>query len=88
MSSNTFASNAAIDRASQGLSTLNTKPLAFVQNAINWSLEDRGLLALQGRMQLAVTLDPMPDDEQRIWGWPTTAWPSSDYWPCVAGAAR
>ncbi|EPR33963.1 ABC-type uncharacterized transport system [Alkalidesulfovibrio alkalitolerans DSM 16529] len=69
VSSNTFASDAAIDLASQGLNTLYTKPLAFMQNAIDWSLEDRGLLALRGRTQLARTLDPMPDGEQRIWEW-------------------
>jgi len=69
VSSNTFASDAAIDLASQGLNTLYTKPLAFMQNAIDWSLEDRGLLALRGRTQLARTLDPMPDGEQRVWEW-------------------
>lgn len=69
VSSNTFASDAAIDLASQGLNTLYTKPLAFLQNAIDWSLEDRGLLALRGRTQLARTLDPMPDGEQRVWEW-------------------
>ena len=69
VSSNTFASNAAIDLASQGINTLYTKPLAFLQNAIDWSLEDRGLLMLRGRTQLARTLDPMPDGEQQFWEW-------------------
>ncbi|WP_031432116.1 Gldg family protein [Methylomarinum vadi] len=69
VASNTFASDAAIDLASQGLNTLYTKPLAFMQNAIDWSLEDRGLLVLRGRTQLARTLDPMPDGEQRVWEW-------------------
>ena len=69
VSSNTFASNAAIDLASQGINTLYTKPLAFLQNAIDWSLEDRGLLMLRGRTQLARTLDPMPDGEQQVWEW-------------------
>mgnify|MGYP001812835930 FL=1 len=40
-----------------------------MQNAIDWSLEDRGLLALRGRTQLARTLDPMSDGEQRVWEW-------------------
>ncbi|OQX45848.1 MAG: ABC transporter permease, partial [Candidatus Sedimenticola endophacoides] len=69
VASNTFASDAAIDLASQGLNTLYTKPLAFMQNAIDWSLEDRGLLALRGRTQLARTLDPMSDGEQQVWEW-------------------
>lgn len=69
VSSNTFASDTALDLVSQGLNTLYTKPLAFVQNAIDWSLEDRGLLALRGRTQLARTLDPMSDGEKQIWEW-------------------
>lgn len=69
VASNTFASDAAIDLASQGLNTLYTKPLDFMQNAIDWSLEDPGLLTLRGRTQLARTLDPMSESEQKIWEW-------------------
>jgi len=32
--------------ASQGLGTLYTKPLNFLWNAVDWPLEDRGLLAI------------------------------------------
>lgn len=67
VASNSFASDAALDIASQGLNTLYTKPLAFLQNAIDWSLEDRDLLALRGRTQLARTLDPLREGEQRLW---------------------
>lgn len=67
VASNTFASDTAISLASQGLNTLYTQPLAFVQNAIDWALEDRDLLALRGRTQLARTLDPIPADGQRFW---------------------
>ncbi len=67
VASNSFASDAALDLASQGLNTLYTKPLAFLQNAIDWSLEDRDLLALRGRTQLARTLDPLREGEQRLW---------------------
>ena len=65
--SNTFASDAALNLASQGLETLYTKPIAFLQNAIDWSLEDPGLLALRGRTQLARTLLPMPESTERFW---------------------
>lgn len=65
--SNTFASDIAIDFASQGLGTLYTKPLEFLQNAIDWSLEDRGLLALRGRTQLARTLTPLDEKAQSSW---------------------
>ncbi len=67
VSSNTFASDMATELVSQGLSTRYTKPLAFIQNAIDWSLEDRSLLALRGRTQLARTLDPLPDGRQQLW---------------------
>ncbi len=65
--SNTFASDAALNLASQGLETLYTKPIDFLQNAIDWSLEDPGLLTLRGRTQLARTLVPMPESSERFW---------------------
>ena len=67
VSSNTFASDMVTELVSQGLGTRYTKPLAFIQNAVDWSLEDRGLLALRGRTQLARTLDPLPDGRQQLW---------------------
>lgn len=67
IASNTFASDIAIDFASQGIGTLYTKPLEFLQNAIDWSLEDRGLLALRGRTQLARTLVPLDEKGQSRW---------------------
>jgi ABC-2 type transport system permease protein len=69
VASNTFASDTAIDLASQGLNTLYTKPLAFMQNTVDWSLEDRSLLVLRGRTQLARTLDPLAEGRQQIWEW-------------------
>lgn len=67
IASNSFASDGAIDLASAGLGTLYTKPLEFIQNAVDWSLQDPGLLALRGRSELARTLTPMPQREQRLW---------------------
>ena len=67
VAANTFASDAALNLASQGLGTFYTKPLAFVQNAVDWSLEDRGLLAIRGRAQFARTLMPLERGEQLFW---------------------
>jgi ABC-2 type transport system permease protein len=67
VSSNTFASDMATELVSQGLSTHYTKPLEFIQNAVDWSLEDRSLLALRGRTQLARTLDPLPEGRHQLW---------------------
>lgn len=65
--SNTFAEDAVLDLASQGLGTLYTRPVELLQNAIDWSLEDRGLLAIRSRAQFARTLVPMERGEQLFW---------------------
>lgn len=67
VASNSFASDTAIELASQGLGTLYLRPVEFLQNAIDWSLEDRNLLALRGRSQLARTLEPLGEAGQRRW---------------------
>jgi len=67
IASNTFGSDIALDLASQGLNTLYTQPIEFLQNAIDWSLEDPGLLSLRGRTQLARTLEPLDEGRQRFW---------------------
>ncbi len=67
VSSNTFASDMMIELVSQGLGTRYIKPPAFIQNAVDWSLEDRSLLLLRGRTQLAHTLDPLPEGRQQLW---------------------
>ena len=67
IASNAFASDGAIELASQGLGTLDTQSLAFVQNLVDWALEDPALLGLRGRTQLARTLSPQPDDAWARW---------------------
>ena len=67
VASNSFANDISLQLASQGLGTEYTKPQAFVQNVIDWSLEDRDLLALRGRTELARILAPMNDAERRTW---------------------
>jgi ABC-2 type transport system permease protein len=65
--SNGFGSDAAINLVSQSLNVLYSKPLDFLQNAIDWALEDPGLVSLRGRTQLARTLEPLDDRERRFW---------------------
>ncbi len=67
IASNSFAADGSIDIASHALGTLYTKPLEFVQNAIEWSIEDQGLSSLRGRSQFARTLLPMSQEEQKKW---------------------
>ncbi len=65
--SNSFATDAVLNLASEGLGTLYTQPLQFLQNAIDWSLEDRGLLSIRSRAQFARTLVPMERSGQLFW---------------------
>ena len=65
--SNTFAEDAVLNLASEGLGTLYTQPVEFLQNAIDWSLEDRGLLSIRSRAQFARTLVPMERSGQLFW---------------------
>ncbi|WP_165855609.1 Gldg family protein [Marinobacter sp. JSM 1782161] len=67
IASNAFASDTMINLVSQELGTVYTKPIDMVQNAIDWSLEDPGLLALRGQTQFARTLVPMDNGTQRFW---------------------
>ncbi len=67
VAANSFASDAALNLVSQGLGSFYEQPLVLVQNAIDWSLEDRGLLAIRGRAQFARTLLPLEHDEQLFW---------------------
>ncbi len=69
IASNSFATDTAIDLASQGVGTFYTKPLDFIQNTVDWSLEDSALLQLRGRTELARTLYPMTERTRRMWEW-------------------
>jgi len=67
VASSTFADDAVLSLASEGMGTIYTKPVEFLQNAIDWSLEDRGLLAIRSRAQFARTLVPMEHSSQLFW---------------------
>jgi len=67
ISSNTFATDNVISLASQGQGTRYTRPLEFVQNAIDWSLDDPGLLAIRSRAQFARMLKPMEQNSRLFW---------------------
>lgn len=53
-----FLTDVAISLATEATRTLYTKPLELIQNAVDWSLEDRGLLNLRGRGQYTRLLRP------------------------------
>ncbi len=65
--SNSMFDDAALDLASDALGTIYEKPLEFAQNAVDWSLEDRGLLSIRSRGHFARTLEPMERSAQTFW---------------------
>jgi len=67
VSSNTFGEDVVLDLASEGLGTIYRRPVEFLQNAIDWSLEDQGLLAIRSRAQYARILAPMDQGAQLFW---------------------
>jgi ABC-2 type transport system permease protein len=62
-----FLTDAALGLATQATQTVYTKPLELIQNAVEWSLEDRGLLALRGRGQYSRLLMPLGPNERLFW---------------------
>jgi ABC-2 type transport system permease protein len=65
--SNSFLSDEMLDLAAAGLGTRYLKPVELVENAIDWSLEDRGLLAIRGRAHFSRTLAPLDREAQVFW---------------------
>lgn len=65
--SDSFLSDTAISLATEATQSRYLKPLEFVQNAVEWSLEDRGLLALRGRGQFSRLLEPVSHQQRIFW---------------------
>ncbi len=66
--SSTFLSDDILNLAGSVNQTQYDAPLAFVQNAVEWSLEDRGLLELRNRGgRFSRTLEPMTAGTQAFW---------------------
>jgi len=67
LASNSFLTDTAIDLASAVARSQYTNSVQLVQNAIDWALEDRGLLALRGRAHFSRTLQPLSEQQQLFW---------------------
>ena len=66
--SGSFLSDDILSLLSQVDRTQYLVPLSFAQNLVDWSLEDRGLLALRARGGLfSRTLGPVKAGEQPVW---------------------
>ncbi|MGH8498345.1 MAG: Gldg family protein, partial [Methylococcales bacterium] len=65
--SNEFLSDQTIRLASSANGTLYSNSLDLVENAVDWSLEDRGLLSIRGRGHFSRTLHPASGQTQSFW---------------------
>ena len=65
--SSTFVSDTALDLAAQATGTHYLKPVELMENAVDWMLEDRGLLNLRGRGQYSRMLVPLDREAQMFW---------------------
>ncbi|MGQ4808999.1 hypothetical protein NKDENANG_02394 [Candidatus Entotheonellaceae bacterium PAL068K] len=64
--SNNFVSDRALELATRGLGTRYLNPVQLVENAVDWSLEDRGLLGIRGRAHFSRTLPPLGRDTRML----------------------
>ncbi len=67
LGSASFLTDTAISLATEATQTRYLKPLELMQNAAEWSLEDRGLLALRGRGQFSRLLEPIGREQRMFW---------------------
>jgi len=65
--SGSFLGDTALDLAMQATRTRYMNPIQLVQNAVDWSLEDRGLLEIRGRSQFSRLLLPLDRPAQIFW---------------------
>ncbi len=67
LGSSAMLSDQAIRLIGETLGTEYTKPGEFVQNLVEWSLEDQSLLGMRGREHFARTLTPMDRATEAGW---------------------
>jgi ABC-2 type transport system permease protein len=67
LGSSSMLSDQAIRLIGETFGTSYTKPTEFVQNIVEWSLEDQGLLSIRGREHFARTLAPLSRRAQATW---------------------
>jgi len=65
--SNTFLTDDVLNLAASANRARSLNPIQLIENAIDWSLEDRGLLSIRSRGNFARTLAPLTRDAQMLW---------------------
>lgn len=67
LGSSAMLSDQAIRLIGETFGTAYNKPTEFVQNLVEWSLEDQGLLGIRGREHFARTLIPLGRQAESFW---------------------
>ncbi len=62
-----FLTDTAISLANEATQSRYLKPIELIQNAVEWSVEDRGLLSLRGRGQFSRLLEPLGQQGRLFW---------------------
>ena len=63
--SNDFVEDKTLQVSSLGSNTRYLNSLQLIENAADWSLEDRALLGIRSRGHFSKTMDPLTDNEKR-----------------------
>ena len=66
-SSNEFLADDAIQIASMLRGSQYTNTMQLLENALDWSTQDRSLLGIRSRSHFARTLEPLTDTQKRNW---------------------
>ncbi|MGF1547146.1 MAG: Gldg family protein [Thiotrichales bacterium] len=66
-SSNEFLTDDILDLATSATGTRYLNPVELVENAVDWSLEDRGLLTIRSRGHYSRLLFPLERSSQVLW---------------------
>jgi ABC-2 type transport system permease protein len=66
-SSNDFLTDHVIEIAASASGSHYLNSLQMVENSIDWSLEDRGLLTIRSRGHFSRVLDPLDQQAQMFW---------------------
>ena len=65
--SNDFITDESMQLSSTAGGTMYLNSVQLIENAIDWSLEDRGLLSIRSRGHFSRTLDPISSESQIFW---------------------
>ena len=67
LASNAMLSDTSLSLMSSSMGTRYLNPVQLISNAVDWSLEDRGLLGIGGRSHYSRTLYPISAEAQLFW---------------------